>query len=99
MDGSFKVGDGNWAITTTFLSMNQLNNTSFKESFDTSYSSNTRALSSHIQTATDDSKKSDVGNQVFFKYGHGVLAYNDEFATQLLLKNVRARIEKSLLTE
>lgn len=58
--------------------MNQVN-TVFKESLDTSYSSNTRALESHIQS-TDDTKKIDVGNKVFFEYGHGVLVYNDEFA-------------------
>ena len=36
IDGSFKVGDDNWAIATRFLSMNQLNNTAHKERFDTS---------------------------------------------------------------
>ena len=48
---------------------------------------------------TVDKDKLDIASLVCFTYGRGVLVFNSEFASYLLLRNVRARIAKMLLEE
>ena len=89
-DGQFKIGEED-AFVTNFFILNQStgggNNTiETVESFNGIKSPN---------SSSDDAKD----NVLCFKYGKGVLIYNDEFAACLSLKDQRIRIQKSLLME